>query len=214
MKRALMLFAFAATAACSSGSDDTASASLTDTTGADPRAPDTVRVAFETGKGRFVVEAVRAWAPAGVDRFHRLVAAGYYDRVKFFRVVPEFVAQFGMHGDPAVNDAWKDRAIPDDSVRQSNVTGTLTFAMGGPASRTTQLFINLKDNTRLDGMGFAPIGRVVEGMDVVQKLYGEYGDAMPNGAGPSQDLIARRGNEYLNRYFPSLDSVITARVVQ
>ena len=180
----------------------------------DPRAPDTVRVRFETGKGPFVVEAVRAWAPHGVDRFHHLADIGYYDGAKFFRVVENFVVQFGMHGLPDVTTAWKEQKIPDDSVRQSNQEGYVTFAMGGPATRTTQLFINLKDNGRLDAMGFAPIGRVVEGMEVVKSLYSGYGDGLPRGVGPEQDLIARRGQDYLNRYFPQLDSIVRARVVK
>ena len=181
---------------------------------ADPRAPDTFRVSFETSKGRFVVEAVRAWAPVGVDRFHHLVSLGYYDGTKFFRVLPGFVAQFGMHGDPAVNAAWRERTLPDDSVRTSNAMGTVTFAMGGPQSRTTQLFINTRDNARLDAMGFAPIGRVVDGMHVVTSLYAGYGEGPPNGGGPSQELIGEQGNKYLNRSFPALDSIIRARIAR
>lgn len=226
MTRMSALLMLAATmAACARGSDTNAGATTGATAiaqpasslrqpGPDPRAPDTVRVAFETGKGRFVVEAVRAWAPAGVDRFHHLVTLGFYDRAKFFRVVENFMVQFGMHGEPDVNATWRERKIPDDSVRQSNKEGYVTFAMGGPATRTTQLFINLKDNARLDAMGFAPIGRVVEGMDIVKSLYSGYGDSPPNGAGPMQDLIARRGVDYLNRFFPQLDSIVTARVVR
>lgn len=213
MIRRLVLFSLATVAIACSRNNGGGSSELLNPV-PDSRAPDTFRVAFETGKGKFVVEAVRAWAPLGVDRFHHLAQIGYYDGNKFFRVVPQFVVQFGMNGDTDVNAAWKDRTIADDSVRESNRDGYVTFAMGGPASRTTQLFINLKDNTRLDAMGFAPIGRVVEGMDVVRSLYTEYGDAPPRGDGPDQDLIARRGNEYLNRYFPKLDSIATARVVQ
>jgi peptidyl-prolyl cis-trans isomerase A (cyclophilin A) len=177
-------------------------------------APDTFRVAFETGRGSFVVEAIRAWAPLGVDRFHELVQSGYYDRVKFFRVLPDFMAQFGIHGDPSTNDRWKDRVIQDDPVTQSNKKGAVTFATGGPNTRTTQLFINTQDNPRLDGMGFAPIGRVVQGMDVVEKLYNGYGEGAPSGAGPSQELANRDGNRYLNRYFPQLDSIVTARIIK
>ncbi len=212
MMRRLSLFLLAtAAAACSRKTEG--SPELRNPA-ADSRAPDTFRVAFETGKGRFVVEAVRAWAPLGVDRFHHLASIGYYDGDKFFRVVPEFVVQFGMHGEPAVNQAWHDRTIADDPVAQSNNEGYVTFAMGGPATRTTQLFISLKDNTRLDAMGFAPIGRVVEGMDVVKALYSGYGDGPPRGAGPEQDLIAQRGNDYLNRSFPQLDSIARARVMK
>lgn len=210
--RRLPLFLLATVAvACSRGTS--ASPELRNPT-PDPQAPDTFRVAFETGRGRFVVEAVRAWAPLGVDRFHHLASIGYYDGDKFFRVVPEFVVQFGMHGEPDVNAAWRERTIADDPVTQSNKEGYVTFAMGGPATRTTQLFISLKDNTRLDAMGFAPIGRVVEGMDVVKALYSDYGDGPPRGAGPEQEQIRQRGNEYLNRFFPKLDSVAHARVVK
>ena len=176
-------------------------------------APDSFRVAFETGKGRFVVQVNKAWAPRGADRFHELVQMCYFDRVKFFRVLPGFIAQFGMSGDPALNTKWQDANIQDDPVKESNRKGTLTFATGGPNTRTTQMFINTADNPRLDGMGFSPIGRVVEGMDVVEQLYSGYGEGEPMGGGPSQDKIRTDGNAYLNRFFPRLDSVVTARVV-
>jgi peptidyl-prolyl cis-trans isomerase A (cyclophilin A) len=177
-------------------------------------APDSFLVAFQTNKGRIVVQAVRAWAPLGVDRFYELVNDRFYDGVKFFRVLPNFMAQFGVNGDPAVNAAWKDRTIRDDSVAQSNLRGYVTFATGGPDTRTTQLFINKRDNKRLDGMGFAPFAKVVEGMDVVDSLYMGYGEGAPNGPGPMQDRIQGEGNSYLNRSFPKLDSVITARVMR
>ena len=176
-------------------------------------APDSFRVAFETGKGRFVVQAVRSWAPLGVDRFHELVQGKYYDRVKFFRVIPDFMAQFGMHGDPGTNAKWSDANILDEPVKESNRKGAVTFAMGGPNTRSNQLFINTVDNTRLDGMGFAPIGRVVEGMEVVEKLYNGYGEGAPQGYGTDQGLIGRDGNRYLDRYFPKLDSIISARII-
>ncbi len=179
---------------------------------AESPAPDSFRVEFQTSKGRFVVQSVRAWSPRGVDRFYYLVSNSYFDGNRFFRNLPGFVAQFGIHGDPAVNDVWKDRAIPDDSVRQSNQAGTVTFAMGGPNTRSTQLFINKRDNRRLDAMGFAPIGRVVEGMDVVMALNEEYGEGPPYGGGPDQERINRDGNAYLTRDFPKLDYVVRARV--
>ncbi|MGH7678288.1 MAG: peptidylprolyl isomerase [Gemmatimonadaceae bacterium] len=174
--------------------------------------PDSFQVVFETGKGRFVVAVDRTWAPLGAARFHELVRTHYYDGVKFFRVLPDFMAQFGIHGDPATNAQWTNNAIQDDPVRQSNTKGAVTFATAGPNTRTTQLFINTQDNPRLDQMGFAPMGRVVEGLDVVEKLYNGYGEGAPNGAGPSQGLIERDGNRYLNRYFPRLDSIVTARI--
>jgi peptidyl-prolyl cis-trans isomerase A (cyclophilin A) len=177
-------------------------------------APDSFRVAFQTNKGTFTVRAVRAWAPRGVDRFHYLVENGYYDGNKFFRVLPGFVVQFGISGNPAVNDVWKERAIQDDPVRESNRPGYVTFATGGPNTRTTQLFVNLRDNRRLDGMGFSPIGRVVEGMSVVESLYGGYGEGAPSGRGPEQSRIEREGNDYLTRLYPQLDSIVRARVVK
>jgi peptidyl-prolyl cis-trans isomerase A (cyclophilin A) len=188
-----------------------------DTVSTQPRpsaAPDSFFVAFQTNKGRIVVQAVRAWAPQGVDRFYTLVNDHFYDRVKFFRVLPNFMAQFGISGDPATDKKWIDSNIPDDPVRQSNLRGFLTYATGGPNTRTTQLFINKRDNQRLDGMGFAPIGKVVAGMDVVDALYMGYGEGAPGGNGPMQERIHGEGNTYLNRYFPKLDSVVTARVVR
>lgn len=190
---------------------ETASASAAQ---ADPVAPDTFRVAFETGKGRFVVEAIRAWAPLGVDRFHQLVTIGYFDKVKFFRVLPNFMAQFGISGDPAMNKQWGTRVIRDDPVKESNKRGMVTFATAGPNTRSTQLFINTRDNARLDPMGFAPIGRVIEGIDVVTKLYNGYGEGAPEGQGPNQTIAEANGNAYLNARFPRLDSVITARIVR
>lgn len=178
------------------------------------QAPDSFKVAFETNKGRIVVQAVRAWAPQGVDRFYALVNDHYYDGVKFFRVLPNFMAQFGINGDPAENALWKDRNITDDPVVQSNKRGFVTYATGGPNTRTTQLFINKRDNVRLDGMGFAPFARVIEGMEVVDSLNMEYGEGAPEGRGPSQGRIEREGNRYLNGEFPRLDSIVRARVVK
>src|SRR5690606_4975989 len=177
-------------------------------------APDTFRVRFETTKGAFVVEAVRAWAPNGVDRFYNLVRNGYYDDVAFFRVLENLVAQFGINGDPAVNAVWRAARIPDDPVVESNRRGYVTFAMAGPNTRTTQLFINLRDNRQLDGMGFAPIGRVVEGMEVVDALYSGYGEGAPNGQGPNQGQIQTQGNAYLRQNFPNLDYIQRATLVE
>ena len=176
-------------------------------------APDSFDVAFETSKGRFVVRAYRAWAPNGVDRFHYLVTNNYFDGVKFFRNIDGFMAQFGIHGDPAVNAVWRDRNIQDDPVKASNTTGTLTYAMGGPNTRSTQFFINKADNVRLDQSGFSPIGKVTEGMDVVMRLYTGYGDGPPYGRGPEQGRIQAEGNRYLNQSFPGLDEIRTARVI-
>ena len=180
----------------------------------DAVAPDSFRVAFVTGKGRFVVQVNRALAPRGADHFYQLVQSGYYDRVKFFRVIPGFMAQFGISGDPATNKKW-ERPILDDPVKETNKKGALTYAMtSAPNSRSTQLFINTADNKRLDGSGFAPFGRVVEGMDVVEKLYNGYGEGAPQGGGPDQGRIESEGNAYLNKDFAELDSIVTARVIK
>jgi peptidyl-prolyl cis-trans isomerase A (cyclophilin A) len=172
-----------------------------------PAAPDSFRVAFETTRGNFVVDVLRAWSPRGVDRFHELVTAGYFTDIAFIRVVPGFVAQFGMHGDPDVNRRWEEKTIPDDPVVQSNKRGTLVFATRGPNTRGNQFFINFSDNARLDGMGFSPFGRVVEGMSVVDSIYSGYGEA------PDQGRVSADGNAYLKREFPRLDYIKSVRIV-
>jgi peptidyl-prolyl cis-trans isomerase A (cyclophilin A) len=195
--------------------------------------PDSFLIAFETSKGRFDVMARTSWAPVGVDRLYDLVRRGYYDDVFFFRVVPNFVAQFGITGDSAINAAWRMRRIADDSTRHTNARGTLSFARSGAGTRTVQLFINLRDNARLDtlnGFGFPPIAQVVSGMSVVDSLYNGYGDSAPAGGrgggaggtaaasstrrGPQQNLVSSQGNAYLRRDFPLLDYIKTARIVQ
>lgn len=171
-------------------------------------APDSFRVAFETTRGKFIVAVNRAWAPIGVDRFYRLVEQHYYDGNKFFRVVPDFVAQFGLNGDPKVSAQWDNQRIADDSVRQQNKKYTLTFAsMMVPNTRSDQMFFNLKDNLNLDRMGFAPIGVVVQGQAVVDSLYSGYGET------PDQGMIHAQGNEYLDHMFPKLDAIKSARIV-
>ena len=170
-------------------------------------APDTFRVAFETSKGRFVVQVERALAPKGADRFYELVVDSFFTENRFFRVVPGFVAQFGLSNDKDMNEFWDDKTIPDDSVRTSNVRGTLVFATEGPDKRAHQLFINLVDNARLDKLTFAPIGRVVEGMPVVDSLYSEYANK------PDQHLIRTLGISYLNRMFPKLDYIKSTQLV-
>jgi peptidyl-prolyl cis-trans isomerase A (cyclophilin A) len=174
------------------------------------KAPASYQVKFTTTRGEFVVTVTRAWAPVGADRFYNLVKHHYYDNASFFRVVPEFVVQFGISAYPPISAAWKDANIKDDPVTQSNKKGSLTFATAGPNTRTTQIFINLKENVRLDSMGFAPFG-VVEGkgMDVVEMMYGQYGD----NAGPDQDQITKQGKPYLDKGWPKLDSIKTATLV-
>jgi cyclophilin family peptidyl-prolyl cis-trans isomerase len=178
-------------------------------------APPRFLVGIETTRGRFTVEVERALAPRGADRFYRLVEAGYFDDSRFSRVVPGFIAQFGIPGDPAITRVWRNRAIDDDSVRTSNVRGTIAYAMTGPNTRTTQLFISLVDNSRLDTQGFAPIGRVVAGMDVVDGLYGGYGESSGGGmrAG-NQGRVLEEGNAYLDRDFPKLDHLVRVYIVR
>ena len=178
------------------------------------QAPKKFKAKFTTTEGTFTVEVNREWAPKGADRFYNLVKMGYFNDMAFFRVVENFVVQFGIHGNPAISKKWRDAKIDDDPVKQSNKAGTIVFATAGPNTRTVQFFINLKDNARLDGMGFAPFGKVVSGMDVVQKLYTGYGDGPPWGKGPDQGKIQSEGNKYLKAGFPKLDYIKTAKVVK
>lgn len=173
------------------------------------KAPDTYQVKFGTTRGDFVVTVTRAWAPMGADRFYNLAKHHFYDNATIFRVVPGFVAQFGISAYPPVSAAWKNTEITDDPVLQNNKKGFITFATAGPNTRTTQVFINLVDNGRLDAMGFAPFGQVTEGMDVVGMLYDQYGD----GAGIDQDAIEKQGKEYLDKGFPKLDIIKSATLV-
>lgn len=176
--------------------------------------PDTFVVRFATTQGDFDVQFIRSWAPRGADRAYYLVRSGFYDSTRFFRVLPKFVAQFGAHGNPAVNRVWEGRTIADDPVRQTNGRGTVSFATAGPNTRTTQLFVNLAGNGRLDRLGFTPVGRVIAGMTrVVDSLYSGYGEGPPRGKGPDQDRLASQGNLYLQRDFPRLDYIRTARVL-
>jgi len=170
-------------------------------------APDSFLVALTTSRGPVAVVVHRSWAPHGVDRFYALVHAGFYDGARFFRVVRGFVVQFGLPADPQVGRSWSSQLIPDDPVRHPNRRGTVTFASAGPNTRTTQLFVNLADNLRLDALGFAPIGQVVEGLEVVDGLYGQYGER------PSQDSIRLQGEAYLKRAYPNLDQIRTVRIV-
>ena len=177
------------------------------------QAPATYKAKFDTSKGPFVIQVTRAWAPTGADRFYNLVKNGFFDDGRFFRVISGFMVQFGLNGDPALNAKWRVARIPDDRVTQSNTRGMVTFATSGPNARTTQVFINFDDNSRLDGMGFAPFGKVVSGMDVVDKLYSGYGEGAPNGQGPNQNRIQTEGNAYLSQSFPRLDHVTKATIV-
>lgn len=178
------------------------------------KAPETFKAQFDTTKGKFTIEVTRSLSPNGADRFYNLVRSGYFKDVAFFRVIPGFMAQFGINGDPKVSATWRKASISDDPVKGSNTRGAVTFAMAGPNTRTTQFFINFADNLRLDSMGFSPFGKVTEGMDVVDKINGEYGEGAPNGRGPRQDRIQGEGNAYLKKDFPNLDYINSASIVK
>lgn len=174
------------------------------------KAPETYKVKFETTRGDFTITVTRAWAPLGADRFYNLIKHHFYDNASFFRVVPQFVVQFGISANPAVSKAWKKTDIKDDPVTQTNKRGAIVFATAGPNTRTTQVFINLKDNGRLDGMGFAPFGVVDgNGMNVVEMMYEGYGDS----AGPDQNELEKQGDPYLKKGWPKLDYIKSASLV-
>ena len=177
------------------------------------KAPDEYKVQFSTTRGDFVVTVTRAWAPLGADRFYNLIKHHFYDNASFFRVLPNFMAQFGISAYPAVNAVWENANIKDDPVTQSNTRGYVTFATGGPNTRTTQVFINFGDNKRLDHDGFAPFGRVTEGMNVVDMFYDQYGEGAPSGGGPDQNQIQKQGRPYLDKGWPKLDSIKTATII-
>jgi len=170
--------------------------------------PNELKVKFECSNGTFIVECRRDWSPLGFDRFKELVASKFFDGARFFRVVPNFVVQFGLAADPEVSKKWRTKRIKDDPVKKSNVLGTITFATSGPNTRTTQLFINLNNNARLDGMGFSPFGKVIKGMEVVKDITAKYGEE------PEQPLIEKEGNAYLERNFPDLDYIKTATIIE
>jgi len=177
------------------------------------QAPESYRAHFETSQGDFTIQIERPWAPVGADRFFHLIKNGFYDGARFFRVLPGFVVQFGIAGDPVVSGNWREARIADDPVKQSNKPGTISFATAGPGTRTTQVFINLADNSNLDRMGFAPLGRVIEGMEIVGKLHSGYGEGAPNGRGPDQGRIQNEGNAYLEKQFPKLDFIRRATIL-
>ena len=183
---------------------------LADPSKATEKAPDTFRVAFATTKGKVVIEVTREWAPRGADRFYNLVKVGFFKDIAIFRVISGFMAQFGIHGDPQIAKAWKEATVKDDAVKAKNTRGMVTFATAGPHTRTTQMFINFGDNSRLDAMGFSPFGKVVEGMDVIDSLYSDYGEGAPRGRGPDQAKTQHHGNPYLKDQFPNLDYIKSA----
>ena len=179
---------------------------------ANQQAPATYKVKLATSKGEVVIEVTRDWAPVGADHFYTLVKTGFYDGARFFRVRPGFVVQFGIAADPKNNRLWSSGNLQDDPVKESNTKGMVTYATAGPNTRTTQIFINLADNKRLDGQGFAPFGKVVAGMEAVESFYSAYGEMAPGGQGPDSDQIESLGNAYLESKFPRLDSIVKATV--
>ena len=179
----------------------------------DGQVPAEYTVELDTTKGAIVIDVRRDWAPKGADRFYERVQKGYFTDVAFFRVISGFMAQVGISGDPALNAEWRTKRIPDDPVKASNSRGTVTFATSGPDSRTTQFFINFVDNSRLDGMGFAPFGKVRD-MAPVEALYDGYGEGAPRGRGPSQARMQSEGNAYLRKDFPKLDYIKSAKIIE
>jgi peptidyl-prolyl cis-trans isomerase A (cyclophilin A) len=188
------------------------SAKLNDPVALNEKAPAVYKARFDTSKGVFVIEVHRDWAPNGADRFYNLVKNGFYDNVRFFRVIEGFMAQFGINGEPSISSRWRNAVIEDDPVSQSNKRGFITFATSGKNARTTQVFINFKDNDRLDSHGFSPFGQVISGMNVVDALNAEYGEGAPRGTGPDQGRVQFEGNAYLSKSFPKLDYVKKATI--
>jgi peptidyl-prolyl cis-trans isomerase A (cyclophilin A) len=189
------------------------SAKLADPSALTEQAPATYKARFDTTKGAFVIQVTRAWAPHGADRFYNLVKNGFFDDVRFFRVISGFMVQFGISGDPALTAKWRQASIRDDRVTQSNTRGMITFATAGPNTRTTQVFINFADNSELDQSGFAPFGKVISGMNVVDAINAEYGDGAPRGRGPDQGRLQAEGNAYLAKSYPRMDYIKQATIV-
>ena len=210
MRRSLiplaLLFVAVATPALSQ------SASLANPATLREQAPAQYKAKFDTTKGVFVLDVHRNWAPNGADRFYNLVKSGFYDNVRFFRVISGFMVQFGINGDPKISAPWRDAKIKDDPVVQSNRRGYITYAMAGPNTRTSQVFINFGENVSLDSQGFSPFGRVIQGMEVVDKLNAEYGEGAPRGRGPDQGRLQMEGNAYLMKDFPNMDYVKKATI--
>lgn len=223
VSRARRMLVLASAALCVTSCASFASGCKLDNPTSTATVPDSFLVSFQTSRGNVDVMARKHWSPLGVSRLYALLQNHYYDDARFFRVVKDFVAQFGLSGDPKVNEAWKNRCISDEPVQHSNTRGTLSYARGDSNTRSVQLYINLRDNPKLDtlsGFGFPPIAEVVGGMDVVDSLYAGYGEAAPRSGpqygreGPSQDSIMAQGNAYLARGWPKLDYVKTARIVK
>jgi peptidyl-prolyl cis-trans isomerase A (cyclophilin A) len=177
--------------------------------------PAEYKVRMQTSKGDVLILVHRDWSPIGADHFYELTKLHFYDGARFFRALPGFIVQWGINGDPDVNKKWSNIQIRDDPPKVSNKPGTVVFAMAGPNSRTTQVFVNLADNgATLDSQGFTPFGEVIQGMDKIASVYMEYGEGPPSGAGPNQAAIADIGNPYLEEHFPNLDYIRTARITE
>jgi peptidyl-prolyl cis-trans isomerase A (cyclophilin A) len=202
----VLSFGVAATPLLAQTGNLTNPAALTET------APATYKARLDTSKGAVVIDVRREWAPVGADRFFNLVKNGFYDDNRFFRVISGFMVQFGINGDPKVSAPWRAARIKDDPVKQSNKRGFISFATSGADSRTTQVFINFGDNSRLDGSGFSAFGQVTTGMNVVDTLFSGYGEGAPQGRGPDQGRIQMEGNAYLAKDFPNLDFVRKATI--
>jgi peptidyl-prolyl cis-trans isomerase A (cyclophilin A) len=206
--RAVVLFI----AALLFGAFSAQAANLGNPSSLNEKAPAVYKAKFDTSKGTFIIEVHRDWAPNGADRFYNLVKNGFYNDARFFRVINGFMVQFGISGNPDLSALWREATIPDDPVKQSNTRGMVSFATAGPNTRTTQVFINFGDNSALDGQGFAPFGQVVSGMNVVDSIYGGYGEGAPRGRGPDQGRIQTEGNAYLVEAYPKLDYIKKATI--
>lgn len=214
----LLLLSLAGPWGCGQGADQEVAEEPTRDPLLQPRnfnetAPGEYEVRLETTKGDILIRVHRDWAPLAADRFYNLVNAGFYDGMAFHRVLDGFVAEWGIHGDPWVNAAWRQAEMMDEPVQRSNTRGTVTFSKNRPNSRTVQVFINLKDNSSLDDQGFSPFGEVVEGMEVAESLYAEYGDGPPRGEGVYQAMAIAKGDEYLEVEFPLLDRIQDAELI-
>jgi peptidyl-prolyl cis-trans isomerase A (cyclophilin A) len=210
--QASIVFALAFALAIFGGQSSSRAGDLSNPASLNEKAPAVYKVKFDTSKGTFVIEVHRDWAPNGADRFYNLVKNGFYNDDRFFRVIKDFMVQFGINGNPKISQVWRDANIPDDPVEESNMRGYITFATAGPNTRTTQVFINFGDNPSLDAQGFAPFGKVVSGLDVVDHLYSGYGEGAPRGEGPDQGRVQSEGNPYLLKNFPQLDYIKKATI--
>lgn len=178
-----------------------------------PPMPDVYRVKLETNRGDIIVEVKKEWAPRAAERFYELVNVGYYNEARFYRVIRNYVAQFGIHRDPKQGELWRELRFPDEAVKLGNKKGTLSFAQSGPNTRNVQVFINLKDNAPLDKQGFPAFGRIVEGMDAAEKLNFVYGELQPKGGGPDGIKAEMQGNRYFELQYPRLDYIRKAAVL-